>query len=595
MKPFICNMPLKHKIQVIVLLCIALLSTAALTGLHFVTTAYDSVLYKTAASALSSSALKVQNNLNNLNSMADLFLSDNNIQNYLGIMKDTQNPQEANLAYRHVYHSLSEYCTNFRKDHIRYMNLYQGTVSIHTHVPAGSAVLPATIEQDLCERARKADGATIWITDYAEDYGLFMLKAIRRAEYLQLDTLGILLVCVDLNGLVTESSSPGFLQQQAQYLLYDNSLLMYHSPQIAEKALKQYQTLFPGHYNSLHIGNENSFYVKGQIPGFDWNYVCLIPFDNIRSSLNTSIRLVIIILILSVILSFTLSSWLIDSITRHFDRLLMKIRRFGDGQKEPLENDYDYENRKDELGILHRQFDHMVNEVNQLIQTNYLNEILIKEAQFKALENQMNPHFLYNTLESINWRAKILGAKDISAMAEALGSLLRITLDHRSKQVPLQKELELIQYYITIQKYRFEDRLNYQTDIPQNLLSCYVLKLTLQPLVENAIRYGLEENTEGCLISISAEACPEKDQLIIYVKNDGSAFEDDLLSKLENRQIEPHGFGIGLLNIQKRMQITYGEAYGLTLYNEEELAVAKLVYPLKPVILSPDAEASLTV
>ena len=182
MKPFISNMPLKHKIQVIVLLCIALLSTAALTGLHFVTTAYDSVLYKTAASALSSSALKVQNNLNKLNSMADLFLSDNNIQNYLGIMKDTQNPQEANLAYRHVYHSLSEYCTNFRKDHIRYMNLYQGTVSIHTHVPAGSAVLPATIEQDLCERARKADGATIWITDYAEDYGLFMLKAIRRAE-----------------------------------------------------------------------------------------------------------------------------------------------------------------------------------------------------------------------------------------------------------------------------------------------------------------------------------------------------------------------------------------------------------------------------
>ena len=101
---------------------------------------------------------------------------------------------------------------------------------------------------------------------------------------------------------------------------------MYHSPKIAEKALKHYQTLFPSHYNSLHIGNENSFYVKGQIPGFDWNYVCLIPFDNIRSSLNTSIRLVIIILILSVILSFTLSSWLIDSITRHFDRLLMKIR-----------------------------------------------------------------------------------------------------------------------------------------------------------------------------------------------------------------------------------------------------------------------------
>ncbi len=595
MRQFLRNLPLKHKIQAIVFACIALLSAAALTGLHLITTTYDNVLYETAASALSASALDMQNSLNNLNSMADLFLSDNSIQNYLGILKDTENPQAANLAYRHVYNSLGEYYTNFRKNHIRYMNLYQDTISIHTHVPAGSAVLPDEVEEDLYRQGLAADGATIWVTDYAQEYGLFMVKAIRRTEYLKLDSLGVLVVNVDLNGLVNDTSSPGFLQQQAQYLLSEEDQLLYGSDQLPKDAIQQYQTLFSGHYNSLHLDNENFFYVKGQIPGFNWNYVCLIPFDNIRSSLNTSIRLVVLILILSVILSFTLSSWLIDSITRHFDRLLIKIRQFGDGQKEPLENDYDYENRSDELGILHRQFDHMVNEVNQLIQTNYLNEILIKEAQFKALENQMNPHFLYNTLESINWRAKILGAKDISAMAEALGSLLRITLDHRSKQVPLQKELELIQYYITIQKYRFEDRLNFQTDIPQNLLSCYVLKLTLQPLVENAIRYGLEENTEGCLISISAEACPEKDQLIIYVKNDGSAFEDDLLSKLENRQIEPHGFGIGLLNIQKRMQITYGEAYGLILYNEEELAVAKLVYPLKPVILSPDAEASLTV
>ncbi len=595
MKQFVRNLPLKQKIQAIVFACIALLSAAALIGLHLITTTYDNVLYETAASALSASALDMQNSLNNLNSMADLFLSDNNIQNYLGIMKDTENPQTANLAYRHVYNSLGEYYTNFRKNHIRYMNLYQGNVSIHTHVPAGSAVLPEEIEEDLCAQGLKADGATIWVTDYAQEYGLFMIKALRRTEFLQLDTIGILVVNVDLNSLVTSTSSPGFLQRQAQYLLYEDGQLLCCSPQLPEKVIAQYQTLFPNSYDSLDLGNEDAFYVKGQIPGFDWNYICLIPFDNIRSSLNTSIQLVILILILSVILAFTLSSWLIDSITRHFDRLLTKIRRFGDGEQTPLENDYDYENRKDELGILHRQFDRMVNEVNQLIQTNYLNEILIKDAQFKALENQMNPHFLYNTLESINWRAKLLGAKDISAMAEALGSLLRITLDHRSKQVPLQKELELIQYYITIQKYRFEDRLNFQTDIPKNLLSCYVLKLTLQPLVENAIRYGLEENTEGCLISISVESCPEENQLIIFVKNDGSSFEDDLLSKLENRQIEPHGFGIGLLNIQKRMQITYGEGYGLTLYNEEELAVARLIYPLKPTDLSPDAEESPTV
>lgn len=311
-----------------------------------------------------------------------------------------------------------------------------------------------------------------------------------------------------------------------------------------------------------------------------WKYVCIIPYDNIMASIYTSIKLCLGILLASVVLATVLSSALIDSITRHFENLLVKIRNFGDGNQEPLPMDYNYENRSDELGILHRQFDHMVKEVNQLIRTNYLNEILIKEAQFKALENQMNPHFLYNTLESINWRAKVIGAKDISAMAESLGTLLRISLDQKSKQVPLRRELELVQSYMTIQKYRYEDRLNYQVSIPENLMECYVLKLTLQPLVENAIRYGLEENTDSCLIQITAEADAERNALLLYIKNNGSSFEEDLLEKLKNHQVEPHGFGIGLLNIQNRMQLTFGESYGLEVYNEDDLAVARLTYPL---------------
>jgi len=254
------------------------------------------------------------------------------------------------------------------------------------------------------------------------------------------------------------------------------------------------------------------------------------------------------------------------------------MKNFADGQKESLDIPYDYTGRTDELGILHTQFDQMVNQVNELIQNGYLNEILRKEAQLKALETQMNPHFLYNTLESINWRAKSVGAKDISSMAENLGTLLRITLDQNSKEVPLRRELELVQCYMTIQKFRYEDRLEYKITVPEDLYSCYVLKLTLQPLVENSIRYGLEENTEGCFIHILAERT--SDVLYVYIKNNGSAFEDQLLEKLKTNQISPHGFGIGLLNILQRMQLTYGEEYGLTLYNENEQAVARLAFPL---------------
>ena len=232
------------------------------------------------------------------------------------------------------------------------------------------------------------------------------------------------------------------------------------------------------------------------------------------------------------------------------------------------------------MGVLHVQFDHMVDEVNQLIKTNYLNEILIKEAQFKALENQMNPHFLYNTLESINWRAKIMGAKDISSMAESLGMLLRFTLDQSSKEVSLKQELESVRCYMTIQKYRYEDRLEHQIRVPDKLMDCLVLKLSLQPLVENAIRYGLEENTDCCLIEILAEADYENRKLNVFIKNNGSSFEENLLENLESHKVEPHGFGIGLLNIRNRMRLTFGESYGLELYNENDLAVVRLVFPL---------------
>lgn len=171
-----------------------------------------------------------------------------------------------------------------------------------------------------------------------------------------------------------------------------------------------------------------------------------------------------------------------------------------------------------------------------------------------------------------------MGAKDISSMAESLGTMLRITLDQKSKQVPLRRELDLVQCYMTIQKYRYEERLEYEVSVPGQLLDRFILKLTLQPLVENAIRYGLEENTEGCRIQILAES--DDEFLYVYIKNNGSAFDSQLLLKLKSQQIKTHGFGIGLLNIQERMELTYGDPEGLTLYNDNEQAVAKLTFPL---------------
>lgn len=580
MRKFIRNLSLQKKIQSIAFICIFLMTAAAFLSLRLITVNYDRTLYRTAASSLSASSMGMHNCLETLNTMADLFLADSTIQSGLGILKDSDQIQETSTAYRSVYASLTEYYFTFRKNHINYMGLYQDNFSVHTYIPFSRNVLPEEVENYLLEKARQAQGATVWAADYAEEYGLFLVKSIRRTEYLKLDEIGILVINVDLDGLVTEASGSGFLQTEASYLLFDNGTRIYGSSTVMDKMSSCDIECFPGHYGLTSHSGDNFFYVKSYIPGVEWDYICIIPYDNIMSSLHTGQVLCFLVLLVSVTAALVLSSGLIHSITRHFDTLLQKFHNFGDGNQEPLSIDYDYKNRTDELGILHVQFDHMVDEVNQLIKTNYLNEILIKEAQFKALENQMNPHFLYNTLESINWRAKLMGAKDISSMAESLGALLRFTLDQTSKEVSLKRELESVQCYMTIQKYRYEERLDYRIQVPEDLMNCLVLKLSLQPLVENAIRYGLEENTEYCVIQIQAEADTHSQQLYIYIKNTGSSFEDHLLKKLETHEIEPHGFGIGLLNIRDRMQLTFGEPYGLELYNEEDLAVVRLIFPL---------------
>ena len=128
--------------------------------------------------------------------------------------------------------------------------------------------------------------------------------------------------------------------------------------------------------------------------------------------------------------------------------------------------------------------------------------------------------------------------------------------------------MQIVNNYITIQKIRYQRRLDFSADVPSDLLGVFIPKFTIQPLLENAIRYGLEESSETCYISI---VCREVlGLLIIRITNTGSSFEENCMEKLQRGEIQPHGFGIGILNIHRRLQLTYGEPYGLLLYNIED-------------------------
>jgi two-component system sensor histidine kinase YesM len=215
----------------------------------------------------------------------------------------------------------------------------------------------------------------------------------------------------------------------------------------------------------------------------------------------------------------------------------------------------------DEVGILHRNFFVMIERINELIKENYEKQLLVKDTEFKALQSQINPHFLYNTLESINWLAKINKQQQISKMVESLGYLLRNAISLKDDVITVQEEIEMVEHYVTIQRFRFEERLDFHLSIHEDVKECVLPKLIVQPLVENAIHYALEMMIEPCMISVSAYK--NGDLLHLLVEDNGIGMDEQQLESVRKGEIKTRGNGIGLRNIDSRIKFVFGNQYGL--------------------------------
>ena len=272
MKTFVRNLSLKYKIQSIVWVSMFLLLAAAIFSLHQTSASYNKMLYRTTAGSLSASSAEIARNLNDINTMMDLFLADATIQNSLSTLKDSDQLQDINTAYSSAYTTLTEYYFTFRQNYMEYMSLYQDTFTIHTHISLRHSV-PEEVMDDLLARSREARGATVWVTDYSMEYGIFAVKSLRRTEYLRLDDLGTLIVCLDPDALIGSVGQTDPLYDSANYLLYNASGPIYASASIPEAVAADLGRIFEEPYGRRSAGNQDYFYVRGVIPDFNWSYI----------------------------------------------------------------------------------------------------------------------------------------------------------------------------------------------------------------------------------------------------------------------------------------------------------------------------------
>lgn len=573
----ISNSQLSTKIVCIILIVVLLMLSSSAAGIMLVLNSSNRLLYEALAGSLTYSAKDISEKLSNVESMTSAIVSNSNIRKNLITLAGEDPKIRISNAQNSLGTLIADYYQTYKNNNISYINLYH-LKGVTSSYEARSSSVPDEIHQAVINAANNHSGYPCWITEYCNSYGLFLGRDCRRVDQMNFHTLGTVLVCIDMDRLIRSSTNSILHSDETQYALFDGNTQFYHSDGIETGQIADIGTKLRKDYGVVSVDYSKYFAVRGTISNTSWNYICLVPYAPIASTVNMTKIIAVIVILLSVLLSLLLSRMLIGTVTKDFSRLVSKMKAFGKDESKPPDKGHDYSRRRDEIGILHNQFDQMALKIQNLIQENYVNEILSRDARLKALENQINPHFLYNTLETVNWRAKAIGEKEISLMAESLGALMRETLSTRDTAFTIQHELRIVQNYLTIQHIRFEDRLDYAQTIDPSILDIPLPHLSIQPLVENAINYAMEESTEVCHIQI--EGARLGNLVYIEVVNNNSQFEEGLLDKLERGLIIPHGFGIGLLNIHKRIQLTYGAKYGLSLFNkDEDHAAARIIIP----------------
>ena len=572
------DISLKNKILVIVLFNVIVICFCSAAGYVLFSRAHNDLLYRAVAGNLTFSADMISEKIQSVESLSFTILSDPTVQGQFSQLQESGNVIQRENSRRALDNALANYQNSYRSDGVAFMALYNPQFTNCTNWAYLNDISPEILEEAY-EAAVSADGSAAFTISRANRY-LLITRTIKKVENLDLNTLGYMLIAIDMEQVVSTATRANTLFDNSSCIIEDSGQeLLYASPSLSEDEILFYPENISEAYRKVSYKGHSYFVLKGELPVYGYTYISLVPFDSIQDSLSTVFALILTTLLSGLLVVLFASTCFTRYISAQFKVLVRNMEAFTVNEMTVLPENTPEEMRKDELGSLHRQFYIMAKRIQELIQKNYVNEILTKDAQLKSLKAQINPHFLYNTLESINFRAKASGNTAISQITESLGMLLRSTLSDTRSVVTLQDEWELVQSYMTIQKLRHEDRLEYSLADISLIRTAEIPPLTVQPLVENAIRYGLEEIIDTCHIFIRARR--ENTCLFIEVANDGSVFEENLLEKLRSHRKEASGFGIGLLNIEDRIHLLFGEEYGLSFCNRDGFAVAVIRIPYR--------------
>ena len=315
-----------------------------------------------------------------------------------------------------------------------------------------------------------------------------------------------------------------------------------------------------GHDN---VDNRERVLIIATLNQTRWRLVGVAYMDEVLAVQRTSINIISVVIICAMLLSFSIASIMAYWIMRPIKRLEEGINEVQQGSLHPHIPSTGFE----EIRSLSTAFEQMLERIRALMDQIVLEQETKRLYELNALQAQINPHFLYNTLDSIIWMEERGKSKEAIKMVSALAKLFRISISKGCSMITVREELEHVRNYLIIQKMRFKDKFSYKIEADPEALNERTVKLIVQPLVENAINHAIDE-TEETPMFISIKAKLTETELLFIIEDDGIGMDEDLLKNL--LITEAGKSGIGVKNVHERIQLTYGAIYGLKIDSEED-------------------------
>ncbi|MCR2804426.1 sensor histidine kinase [Paenibacillus soyae] len=402
------------------------------------------------------------------------------------------------------------------------------------------------------------------------------LSLIRRIDFPLYRSHGVLVIDLDQN-VLNELLS----QEPFDTMIFDSEGLivaakypqwvgrnidsMDFAKDLSDRPAGAYEFDYEGQLSKVVVEEVNPPYSRNGL-----KVVSVFTIDSIVSDANRVSRLGFTIIAASLSIALVLIYITSSFLSRRLLLLNKVLSKVSMGNLN-VQSDVD---GNDEIGALSKQFNHMLASIRSLMdqvretqmQKNLL-ELRQRDIKLKMMASQINPHFLFNALESIRMKAFVKGEKEISNVVHLLGKLMRRSIEIGDRKITLEEELDIARCYLELQKFRFDDeRLTYRLQLDPSAMKVQIPPLIVQPIVENAVVHGLEEVEESGIVMIEARV--ESDRVIITVEDNGCGIPEDKVREIEHsfldmEDAEEHR--IGLRNVHQRLVLTYGEEFGLKL------------------------------